>query len=75
MTKAMALPIAAHLASGQPNAMKISRLIAVSSRKSTLSARRETEPATRATVNSTKKYDRFSNATASTIRRNRRASS
>jgi hypothetical protein len=33
------------LASGQPNAMKISRLIAVSSRKSTLSARRETEPA------------------------------
>lgn len=75
MTKAIDLPVAARLASGQPSAMKISMLIPVSSRKSTLSASRETEPATRATANSTKKYDRFSIATVRTIRRSRRASS
>ena len=41
--------------SDHPKAMKISTLIAASSRKSTLSAARLTEPTSRATAPSTKK--------------------
>ena len=55
MTRAIAFPTMARRARGHPSATKISRLMAVSSRKSTLSARSETEPAKSATVNSTKK--------------------
>ena len=55
MISAIALPMAARRASGQPRARKISRLIEVSSRKSTLSASSETDPAASATENSTKK--------------------
>jgi hypothetical protein len=74
MMRAMALPTRARRASGHPKAMKMSRLTAVSSRKSTLSASRETEPAVSATANSTKKYEKFSVATMRTVRRSRRLS-
>jgi hypothetical protein len=55
MTSAITLPVTARRASGHPRAMKMRTLTAVSSRKSTLSASKETDPATTATVNSMKK--------------------
>ncbi len=55
MTSVMALPSMARLASGHLRAMKTNTLTEVSSRKSTLSASSDTDPAANATVNSTKK--------------------
>ncbi len=55
MMNAIALPTRARAVIDHPRAMKISRLTAVSSRKSTLSAIRETDPMARATPDSTKK--------------------
>ena len=55
MMPAIALPATERWARGQPSATKISRLTAVSSRKSTESANSETEPIARATAFSTKK--------------------
>lgn len=51
----MSLPTIERDRSDHPKAMKISTLIAASSRKSTLSAARLTEPTSRATAPSTKK--------------------
>lgn len=50
-------------------ASRISRLTAVSSRKSTLSANRDTEPMRLATANSMKKYAKLAAATNATARR------
>jgi len=54
-SNAMTLPITARRTNGQPNATTTSRLTEVSSRKSTLSASRATDPAANATRNSTTK--------------------
>lgn len=52
---ARAIPKRARLVARQPRATAISRLIEVSSRKSTLSAKSDTEPMANATLNSTPK--------------------
>jgi hypothetical protein len=52
---AIAMPIFARRASGQLRASRIRMFTDVSSRKSTLSAKSETEPMARATANSMKK--------------------
>ncbi len=55
MMPAITLPATERWASGQPSATKISRLTAVSSRKSTESANSDTDPMASATAFSTKK--------------------
>src|SRR6516165_4412535 len=55
----------------QPRAIRIRKLIEVSSRKSMLSAKSETEPIASATLNSTTKYARLRMATRATTQRKR----
>ena len=55
MMAASAMPARTRAGADQPSASTIRRLIAVSSRKSTLSANSDTEPMARATANSTPK--------------------
>jgi hypothetical protein len=52
---ASTVPTRERLRAPQPKAMRIRKLIEVSSRKSMLSAKRETEPIASATLNSTPK--------------------
>src|SRR5258708_37657398 len=67
-TPASTIPSRARLRAVQPKATAIKRLTEASSRKSMLSANRETEPMASATANSTPKYPRFSRATRRTTR-------
>ena len=69
MITAATLPAIARDLAAQPSAMEMSRLTAVSSRKSTESAMSETELMVTATPNSTKKYAKLSSATIRTMRR------
>ena len=69
MTPAITRPATARRASVHPRASATRRLIAVSSRKSTESARRDTDPMESATDASTPKYARLSPATTRTTRR------
>ena len=65
------LPAARRRGAGQATATYTRRLIAVSSRKSAESAKSDAEPMDSAAKNSTKKYARFSSATARTAWRMR----
>ncbi|WP_286278979.1 hypothetical protein [Naasia aerilata] len=73
MISARSRPTRARAAADHAEAKKMSRLMLASSRKSTLSAKRDTDPIRRATRNSTPKYARLSSATTSTARRRLRS--